>query len=255
MSARTMMPLLRLDPRLGELVPTERLAQAQSAMLARVVRLRQGAWDLERIAGNGGTHLGVLVLDGVVAHDVLMGSSTSTELLGPGDLLRPWTREDEPRLQRTVRWHVLSGGHAALLDREFSRQLLAWPEVNAMLMERLSRRAERLAVAQAIAKLTRVERRVLAFLWHLAERWGRDADGGVLVPLTLSHRMLGQIVGARRPTVTAAVRLLVESGEVVRREDGSWLLTGDGREAWEDEPERHIPPRRRLLVGESLAGA
>jgi len=31
----------------------------------------------------------------------------------------------------------------------------------------------RLAVTQAIAHFTRVDDRVLALLWHLAERWGR----------------------------------------------------------------------------------
>jgi CRP/FNR family transcriptional regulator, cyclic AMP receptor protein len=257
-NARPTVPLLRLDPRLGQLLPQHRLSEAHSALTVRVARLRQGEWDLERAAGNGSTdHLGVLVLDGIVAHDVVMGSSTSTELLGPGDLLRPWTREAQPLLQRTVRWYVLTDSRVALLDREFARQLGAWPEVNAMLMDRLSQRAERLATAQAIAKLTRVERRVLAFLWHLAERWGRPTTGGVLVPLTLSHRMLGQIVGARRPTVTAAVRLLVESGEVVRPDDGSWLLTGDRHQAqFDDEPARVVAPRRRLVVGrESRAGA
>jgi hypothetical protein len=243
-------PLLRLDPRLGGLVPPVRLADAQNALEVRVARLRQGEWNPGRVTGNGGSdHLGVLVLEGILAHDTLLGSSTSTELLGPGDVLRPWTREVQPLLQRRVRWYVLSDSRVALLDRDLARELGAWPEVNAMLVERLSQRAERLATAQAIAKLTRVERRVLALLWHLAERWGRVTDDGVLVPLTLSHRMLGQIVGARRPTVTAAVRLLMEAGDVERRPDGSWLLTGDGHHAPADEHERVVPPRRRIVVG------
>jgi CRP/FNR family transcriptional regulator, cyclic AMP receptor protein len=252
------MPLLRLDPRLGQLLPRHRLAEAHAGLEVRVARLRPGEWDLGRAAtGNGGSdHLGVLVVEGIVAHDVLVGGTTSTELIGPGDVLRPWTREAQPLLHRTLRWYVLNDGLVALLDRDFSRRLVAWPEVNAMVMERLSQRAERLATAQAIAKLTRVERRVLAYLWHLAERWGRVTTEGVLVPLTLSHRMLGQIVGARRPTVTAAVRLLIDNGDVVRRSDGSWLLVGEGYRPPADEPERAIPPRRKIVIGrEPLAGA
>jgi CRP/FNR family transcriptional regulator, cyclic AMP receptor protein len=255
-SALPTMPLLRLDPRLGQLLPQHRFAEAQVALEVRVARLRQGTWDLGRAAGSCDTdHLGVLVVEGIVAHDVLVGGTTSTELIGPGDVLRPWTREGRPLLQRALRWYVLSEGRVALLDRDFSRRLGAWPEINAMVMDRLSQRAERLATAQAIAKLTRVERRVLAYLWHLAERWGRVTGDGVLVPLTLSHRMLGQIVGARRPTVTAAVRLLIESGEVVRRPDGSWLLMGNGHHPPADEPERPVPPRRRIVIGrEPLSG-
>jgi hypothetical protein len=123
-------------------------------------------------------------------------------------------------------------------------------------MGRLTERAERLATAQAISMLTRVDRRILAFLWHLAERWGRMTSAGVLVPLTLSHRMLGQIVGARRPTVTAAVRLLVEAGDVVRCDDGSWLLTGTEHQTAEEEPlERRVPPRRRMIVARATPPA
>ena len=247
MSERPKVPLLELDPQLGRLLPAHRLDAARSALAVRVARVPQGEWQI----GENGTseHLGVLLLEGVVGHDVLMGGSASTELLGPGDVLQPWTRENQPLLRRTIRWHVLAECRVALLDRQFSWQLCGWPEVNAALMGRMGERAERLATAQAISKLTRVDRRVLAFLWHLAERWGRMTSGGVLVPLTLSHRMLGQIVGARRPTVTAAVRLLVESGEVVRRTDGSWLLTGDGARAMDvDEPSPAVAPRRRMLV-------
>jgi hypothetical protein len=213
----------------------------------RVARVPQGEWQIN--GDGGGDHLGVLVLDGVVAYDVLMGGVTSTELLGPGDVLQPWMREHQPLLRRTVRWHVLAESRVALLDRQFSWQLGGWPEINAALMGRMGDRAERLATAQAIAKLTRVDRRVLAFLWHLAERWGRVTSCGVLVPLTLSHRMLGQIVGARRPTVTAAVRTLVEAGDLLRRPDGSWLLTGTEHVTpVDEEPERLVPPRRRMLV-------
>ena len=248
MSDRPRIPLLRLDPQLGQQMPRSRREAADTALPVQVARVRQGEWEI----GNGrcSDHLGVLILEGVVAHDVLMGGTTSTELLGPGDLLQPWMRETQPLLGRTARWYVLAECRVALLDRQVSWQLGGWPEINAALMGRLSERAERLATAQAISKLTRVDRRVLAFLWHLAERWGRMTSGGVLVPLTLSHRMLGQIVGARRPTVTAAVRLLVDSGEVVRRTDGSWLLTGDGHRAMDvDEPGPAVAPRRRMLVG------
>jgi hypothetical protein len=47
------------------------------------------------------------------------------------------------------------------------------------------------------------------------------------VPLALTHRILGQLVGARRPTVSTALAELAERGELIRRPDGSWLLRGD----------------------------
>jgi hypothetical protein len=89
----------------------------------------------------------------------------------------------------------------------------------------------RLATTQAISQLTRVDRRLKALFWHLAERWGRVSGDGVIVPLALTHRILGQLVGARRPTVSTALSELADRGELVRRPDGSWLLRGDPPDA------------------------
>ena len=74
-----------------------------------------------------------------------------------------------------------------------------------MIVDRLSERAQRLAITQAISQLNRVDRRLLALFWHLAERWGRVASDGIAVPLVLSHRLIGELVGARRPTVSTAL--------------------------------------------------
>ena len=68
---------------------------------------------------------------------------------------------------------------------------------------------------------------------------------GVHVPLRISHRLLGQLVGARRPTISAAVKQLADSGELIRRADSTWLVTGDAgalRAAG-----RSAPPRFKLL--------
>jgi hypothetical protein len=53
----------------------------------------------------------------------------------------------------------------------------------------------------------------------------------VVVPLALTHRILGQLVGARRPTVSTALSELAEREELTRRPDGSWLLRGDPPDA------------------------
>jgi CRP/FNR family transcriptional regulator, cyclic AMP receptor protein len=39
--------------------------------------------------------------------------------------------------------------------------------------------------------------------------------------------MLGQLVGARRPSVTAALSALERGGRIERRPDGGWILHGD----------------------------
>jgi len=177
-----------------------------------------------------------------------VSDTVSTELLGPGDVLRPWQMHDEASLlQYSVRWNVLARSRVALLDRRFAAQLVEFPEVNAAVIDRVNERALRLSVTQAISQLNRVDRRLLALFWHLAERWGRMTSEGVALPMTLSHRMLGQLVGARRPTVSTALSELVKQGEIRRRDDGTWLLIGTPVGTPAPELERVVPIRRRLL--------
>jgi CRP-like cAMP-binding protein len=79
----------------------------------------------------------------------------------------------------------------------------------------------------ALSHLNRVDVRLLAFFWHLADRWGRVGPEGVIVPLRLTHRTLAQLVGAQRPSVTTALGALAGEGRVTRRDDGTWLLHGE----------------------------
>jgi hypothetical protein len=44
-----------------------------------------------------------------------------------------------------------------------------------------------------------------------------------MLPLALTHETLGGLVGARRPTVTLALRELTERGALVHQSPG-WLL-------------------------------
>jgi hypothetical protein len=226
---------------------------ARHELRVAVHNLETGPWDIDRPSGASPGHIGLLVLDGVLAREVLVSDTISTELLGPGDVLRPWQLHDGGLLRYSVRWNVLSRSRIGLLDRRFAAQLAAFPEVNAAIIDRVNERALRLAVTQAISQLNRVDRRLLALFWHLAERWGRMTSDGVVLPMTLSHRMLGQLIGARRPTVSTALSELVKSNEVRRRDDGTWLLTGTPIGVPEPHLERVIPMRRKLLPAGTAA--
>jgi CRP-like cAMP-binding protein len=172
------------------------------------------------------------VLDGLLVREAIVGDHPCAELLGPGDLLRAWEdRDAEVLLPRTVEWSALSAVRLAVIDQALAVRAAQWPEIFASLVERAARRAERLVVMQAIAHLTRVDDRLLALLWCLAERWGRVSSNGVVVSLRLPHRTLAGMVGARRPSVTTALGQLIARGEVERRPDGGWLLLGDPPEA------------------------
>ena len=233
LSAARTLPLLELDPDLGQMLPSERHAAADRLEVA-VQELDEGPLDVARLQAASPSHLGLLLIAGVVTRELVLGGTRSTELLGPGDIILPWGADDGGELLETkVRWTVLERAGVALLDRHTAIELCAFPELYAALLDRLNLRSARLATTQAISQTTRVDRRLLALFWHLAERWGRMTPDGVQVPLRLSHRLLGQLVGARRPTVSSALAMLARSGELVRRHDGTWLLPGSPA-AWRD---------------------
>src|SRR4051794_23802502 len=246
--------LLELDPELGQLLTADRRELAERELRVRVTTFPVGEWDAGRLADADPTHIGLLVSEGVLAREVLLGDTVSTELLGPGDIVRPWRIEGPPQLLSvTVRWNALSAIRIGLIDRRTAAVLGRSPEVSAVIVDRLSERAERLTITQAISQLNRVDRRLLALFWHLAERWGRVARDGIAVPLVLSHRLIGELVGARRPTVSTALAELARDGQLVRRDDGTWLLTGEPVALPRGAAVEVIRQRRRLMPAEEPA--
>lgn len=241
--------LIDLDPDLGRALDPKRLALARTELVVRVHSISRGPWQLPATASPTGTSaLGLLLLSGVVASDALVEDVVSTELLGAGDVVRPWPPDAPERLlEGETRWTVLADCRVAVLDRRFALKLSRFPEIYGALLERMERRARRLATTQAIAQLHRVDRRLLAVLWHLAERWGRMTAEGVVIPLDLSHRLLGQLVGARRPTVSTAVAELARDGALQRTLEGGWLLRGEPTGVPEADRQT-VLSRRRLMT-------
>jgi CRP/FNR family transcriptional regulator, cyclic AMP receptor protein len=240
-------PLLQLDPDLGQLLTPDRRAAAERELRVRVPTFPVGEWDGGRLADADPTHVGLLVVEGVLAREIVLSDTVSTELLGPGDIVRPWHLEGPPKLLPVeARWNALAAVRLGLIDRRVGAQLGRYPEIGAVIVDRLSERAQRLSITQAISQLNRVDRRLLALFWHLAERWGRVSRDGIVVPLALSHRLIGELVGARRPTVSTALAELARGGQLVRREDGTWLLTGEPVTATASAADV-IRQRRRLM--------
>jgi hypothetical protein len=242
-------PLLDVDPDLGQLLEDGRSDDARRQLLVRLRRIPSGPWNADALTVPSAGHLGLLVLDGVVMREMLTSDVAATELIGPGDILRPWhLGEASPLIQAQVRWSVLAEVRVAVLDPRVAQQLGNYPEVMSLVVERMNDRSQRLAVSQAISQLNRVDERLRMLFWHLAERWGRVSPAGVLLPMTLSHRLLAQLVGARRPTVSTALGHLAETGEAVRRQDGTWLLGGAPPGQPDAKLTRFVPPRRRFMA-------
>ena len=224
--------LLAEDPELGRALDPRRAREAAQRLMVRALELPRGRWVPGNLSAGGTAPIGLLILDGLLVREATVGHHPSAELLGPGDLMRAWEEPDaEILLPRTLEWTALTPARVAVIDHAFALRASQWPEVFAALIERAGRRAERLQVMQAIAHLTRVDDRLLALMWVLAERWGRVVPEGVLVSVRLPHRTLAAMVGARRPSVTTALGQLMSRGELARRPDGGYILRGAPPEA------------------------
>jgi CRP/FNR family transcriptional regulator, cyclic AMP receptor protein len=215
--------LLTVEPSFAAAVPDADRALAERVLRVPRLELPPGAWTAPARDCWPPPTVGLLLLDGVVARHVALGDRVATHLLGPGDVLEPWGRAGD-LLPARIRWSVHEPATAAVLDGRFATAARRWPGLSATVAERQAAVAERLATHLAICQLPRVEDRVLALLWHLAERFGRVASGGVVLPLRLTHRLVGELAGAQRPTVSLAFAALFQDGRVSRRDDGSLVL-------------------------------
>jgi CRP/FNR family cyclic AMP-dependent transcriptional regulator len=220
--------VLDRDPELAHGLAADDFALASRHLVARTSPLEPGEWTAPWGADDDPDgSIGALVLDGLLLRVQRIGNVASAELLGSGDVLRPWlTGHEGSSLPASARWQVLQPTTVAILDRRFTVAAGRWPEVVTALIERSVQRARLLAFQMAIANVRRIDARLLLLLWRLADRWGRVTSEGVVVPLRLTHGWLANLVGAQRPSVTTALGNLAGAGRVERLEDGSWLLRG-----------------------------
>lgn len=222
----TVANVLEEDPDLGARLGPERQAEARERTQAPVLQVARGEWSQQEWPATVEQGLGLLVLDGLLLRRVDLEGRYGVELLGQGDLLRPWQREDAlASVPRRAGWQALSACRIALLDVDFAMRIRAYPEIHAELLARAIRRTRYLAVNMAIVHQPRVRTRVHMLLWHLADRWGTVRGDGVLVAISLTHQMLSELVAARRPTVSAALSELEREG-LVSRVRGGWLVHG-----------------------------
>jgi CRP/FNR family transcriptional regulator, cyclic AMP receptor protein len=219
--------LIDADPELGDLLPESERDRARRETQTRVRRLSQGAWNVAESVEPESHHRGFMIIDGLITREVEVLGRRCVELIGEGDVIRPWTwDEDGAHVKAEVGWVVLEQTRMAVLDHRLIVRITPWPQLGLELFSRGTRRAHALAVALAIAHHQRVDDRLVLTLWHLAERWGRVGPDGVSVPLPLSHQRLADLVGAHRPAVTSAMGELARRGTISRRDDRTWVLHG-----------------------------
>ena len=166
----------------------------------------------------------VVILDGALLCTTRLGGREASELLGEGDIVDlhdapPPSVRDTP-IESVVHQPLT----VAILDDRFRVAARRWPHLHDVIYAQLARQRRAAAAHMTMLHLPRVDERILALFGQLSERWGSVTPDGIVVRLSLSHNLIGQLVGSRRPTVSLALSELADSGALVRRADTTWLL-------------------------------
>jgi CRP-like cAMP-binding protein len=199
-------------------LPPERAERARSAVRAPTVGVRRGVWDAVADARDHSSH-GFIVVSGALLRRVVAGHREGAELLGPGDLLQPAAETDGD-----VTWRAVTDVVVAALDGHTLAEAGAVPEILTALLQAAATRTNAVARQLVLAQWSSADERLLATFRTLSDRWGVVTRDGVALPAFLTHSVLAPIVGARRPSVTTALKRLSESGALRRADDGRWIL-------------------------------
>jgi len=198
--------------------------RASAALTVSTLQLRPGPWRAAPEVDND--QLTLLVFEGVLVRTVSVAGHRRSELIGDGDLIRPWNTEQAiASLRFDVGWDALQPTRLGLLDAAFFRAAGGCPELVSALVTRGVQRSHRVVLQMTMGSLRRVEERLIALFLHLGDRWGRMTPEGVHIPLRMTHELIAQLVGAQRPTVTTGLNELERAGRLKRRADRTWLVT------------------------------
>jgi len=236
-------PLLAADPALADGLTDAERAAARTRVVVGAASLPAGEWAPPADRPEGA--LALLVVRGIALRQVRLAGRLQAQLVGAGDVLDPWSPVTQELSAAPESWRIVQPVAVAVLDEAAVTAAGAFPALGLALVRRLVDRGEQLAALAAVTQLPRVDLRLLAVMWHLAHRWGRVGPEGVLLDLPLTHEVIGHLVGARRPSITLALRQLDEAGllrrrsgdatrEWVLRPDAGTVLHGDGT-ALDDE--------------------
>jgi hypothetical protein len=225
--------LLVVDPDLGSGLTGDSLEQAREQAVFPTLELDTGPlmidW-LRHAAGTRGRLHGFLLLAGALTMNVHMSSRTCTRLVATRELvLLDGVETDSIPIE--WEWSVLEPARLLLLDERLHTVARRWPPLLSAIIERAAQQTRNAFLQQAISQLPRVEERLLALFWSIADRQGVMRPNGVWLELAATHETLAHMVGAQRPTVSLGLARLAESG-LLRAERGGWLLTRGSLDAF-----------------------
>ena len=197
------------------------------ALATTVLRLKPGVFDPSPLTDGQEDSLGLLVLDGLFVVELEAGRSRVGWLIGVKDLIRPWQLL-EIAIATNPRWRALTDTRIAVLDHRLHQRAATTPGLIDELLARAAHTTHWLLAQSLLLTTPSVEERLLLWFALCGQRWGKVTPEGVALELPLTHELLGALVGARRPTVTLALKSLEASGFLSRNGSQTWLLSPHG---------------------------
>ena len=123
-----MISIVDADPDLGDLLSPGDLERARREALTRVSRLSPGAWDAADAHEPAEHHRGFLIVDGLLSRTVNVLGKHCVELVGHGDVMRPWSWDETgSHVRAEVGWQVMEETQLAVLDHAFVLRIVPWP--------------------------------------------------------------------------------------------------------------------------------
>src|SRR3954454_19482586 len=122
-------------PEMADQLDAEQERLARQYALATLEVVPPGLWHPRRNLQREPGHLGLLVLDGLLTRDVVLGETLGTELVGRGGVLPPAGHDGrEAPVPFGIVWHGLEPTRIAILGRDVARGMGHWPEAMEVLM-------------------------------------------------------------------------------------------------------------------------
>jgi CRP-like cAMP-binding protein len=250
MMAVSRINLLEVEPELARFLTADERAELGPVWVPTEQLQRGAVVDVCEML-EAADSFAAFVLEGMLLQRLRVGEQFGLTLMGPGDVVS-LTKQPRSMLLSHGDCHVAVATTLALLGGEVLVETSRWPQLTAGLHVRAAEQLDRLTGQLVICQLPRVEDRLLAILWLLAESWGHVTRAGTSLPISLTHDVLGGLIGARRSTVTLALGELSDRGAVVRQGAG-WLLLEPPPPPSGHIPDFEVPSRVQVAAEWKLA--
>jgi CRP/FNR family cyclic AMP-dependent transcriptional regulator len=215
-------PLVTVLPEITALIPASERQLAEQVL--HLPRLQVHGEMADALIGTP-TAFDFIVADGVVLKQTRYAGRTSLELLGPGDVLAPpLTPSRQLEARATSSYQAHGQVSLAVIEDRFRTAARRWPQLSDVLYDRLARQTHRASMHLAVLHIANAEGRVMALFCDLAERFGHVTSDGIMIDVDLTHELIGQLIGSRRPTVSIALEELSTSGTLTRTNNNRWML-------------------------------